>query len=305
MGERRRRPLPMKHVGTDPAVVLGHQLAGPPVEHDQRGGLRQHNFAVIHSVGRAGIHKIAMHQHGRIGRVVRKDRQIAEHVEPPEDVGIGRPQLQRRRSLGHGEVGFVAERAVVAIGQAVEIEAKHLAAIGHEIDPVVFDSRRRADAQVHVVEILAHLGAIDLELGHDQPPEQLAGPLVQAEQHAAPSGPQARVVQILVVGADQHPAGGNHGGGIVLAPEPRDPVDVFHRRRVDAQTISAPLAGLEPGRQPGLGRGHRPLVAAAPLGPIGRAGLAHCPAEKKNRRQGAGPVKKNALHRSILCDAKN
>ena len=171
-------------------------------------------------------------------------------------------------SRRHHERGFVGERPVVAVGHAVGIETDRLAAVGHEIHTVALDRRRGADAEFHSVEILAYLGAIDLKLRHDQPPDQAPRLLVEAHEYAPFGCLEAGVVDLLVVGADVDATAGDHGAGVVLTADPRDPADVLRRGGVDAKMIAAALARVKRRREPVFRGREVPEGAAAPLRPV-------------------------------------
>ena len=108
---------------------------------------------------------------------MREDAQFIHHVVPPDDVGVV------RADFGHGIAGagdilrFVHERAVVAVGHALGVQADDFATAGHEINAVAFDARRGEQAEIFPVIDFA--GG---ELGHDQLPEKFAGLFI--ETHA-------------------------------------------------------------------------------------------------------------------------
>ena len=76
--------------------------------------------------------------------------------------------------------GFVLERAVVAVGHAVDIEAKHFATAGDEINAIAFDGRRGKQAEIF--PIIDFAGG---EFGDDELPEEFAGLFVEAHEDAA------------------------------------------------------------------------------------------------------------------------
>ena len=173
-GERGRRPLPVERAGADRAVITSQEPARPLVERHERCRRWEHNLAVVHAVAGAHVGTVAGDQDRAVRGVVRKHRQVAEHVESPDDVGVGGAEFDRLGRRRHHEGGLVGEWPVVAVGHAVGVEADRLAAIGHDVHTIAVDRRGRADAELHGVKILAHLGTIDLKLRHHQPPDQAA-----------------------------------------------------------------------------------------------------------------------------------
>ena len=141
--QRRRRPLAMEHPATDPLTVGGGQPARRLVQHDHTGGVGRDDFQMrpVDTVGSARVEQVAVNQHGATGGVVRADAQLVDHVEQPDDVGVGGRQLDRR-PVGTGHVsGFVGEGTVVPVGLAVNVQASHLAGTGDNVDAVSVDGR--------------------------------------------------------------------------------------------------------------------------------------------------------------------
>ena len=156
--------------------------------------------------------------------------------------------LHRCFALGSHVAPFVLKRAVVAVGLTVKVEADDLEAVGHRVDAVAFDGRRRAHADLGPIEI----DVVASRARNHQLPAEAAVVFVQAEQHAA-IALVARIAGLGVVGADEHPAAGNHRRSVGIGSQRSRPFDV--------------LAGfrIEVGWQPFLGRHH---VARVPLAPL-------------------------------------
>ena len=125
------------------------------VQHDQTRGQRPRHAGVraIHAVGCAHVKKIAVDENRAVGRVLAPNVQIVDDIDLPKNVGVRGLQSDRRAARAGDEAAFVGKRPVVAVGQAVDVEANDLAAIGHQVDAIAVDGGRGADAQAHIVEI--------------------------------------------------------------------------------------------------------------------------------------------------------
>ena len=186
--------------------------------------------------------------------VVRVDAGLGDEVARPEDVGVGRPRLDRRIAARGHVLRLVGVRAAVAVGHAPHVEAQHLAAVAEHVGAVPLDRRLRRDADLRPVEVGVVL--VLRELGDDQLPEQVTVPLVEAHQDAAVALVLG-VARPLVVRADQHAPAGDDRAGVALGAEVRDPLHVLARGRVEA------------GGQPALGGDHVARLALPPLRLVG------------------------------------
>ena len=150
--QRRRRPLAVKYTGANLLVVGGQEPAGPLVQGNQTGRRRAGVRLVVDAVCRAHEQDVAEDEHGTCGGVMGKDRQ-AGHVEPPNDVGILGPRFDGRMPGRNLVMPFVEERPVISVGHAVDVQAEDFVAIGHDVNAIAVDGRRRADSQPHGVEV--------------------------------------------------------------------------------------------------------------------------------------------------------
>ena len=253
----------------EPDVFVGGQAAGVLVQRDQGGRFRGQHFVVrrVHAVGGRQVGERAVDQHRTTRRIVRPDAQVVDQVAAPNDVGVRRVQLHGGRVRPGDVLPLVDEGPVVAVRQSVGIQAYDFRGTGHHVHAIALDGRRRADAQVLVAiqKSGGHLGP----LRHDQPPEQLAGGLVEALDQPAASPLQPLVArQVQVVGPDVHAAVGHGGIAVGRRTEFDDPFDVLSALRVDP-AFAFPRAARKRLRQPGFVRHHVPLAAPTPLRPIG------------------------------------
>ena len=160
-------------------------------------------------------------------------------------------------------LALVLKRAVVAVGHAGRVEAKHLAPAGHHVDAVAFHGRRRAHAQIEMVE--QRPGDRDLATRNDQLPDQLAGGFVQTLQQPAAGRLAAIVAQREIVRADIDAAAGDGRVPIGLRAQQRRPLDVLGRFRQDAFAGRILTAGHEEVGQALFAGNHVPLIASTPL----------------------------------------
>ena len=220
----------------------------------------------IDAIGRTDVKKIAVDKDRAVRRVLTPDVQIVNNIELPNNIGIACLQRDRRSAGAGDEAAFVAIRAVVAVGQPMDVEADDLATIGHQVDAVAVNGRRRADSEAHIVEI--ELGEVGFEFRHDQLPEQPAGGLVKAHYQPTMCRSDSWVAEVLVVGADVDAAIGDGRCTTGLRAEPGNPLHVLRRAEVDARALRALLAGNERLRQSFLVGNHVAIVAAAPARPV-------------------------------------
>ena len=260
----------MKNSLADVGVVDGDELAGLLVERDQRPGVRiRHIFVVRLGVAGAEVDEIAIDEARATRRVVRPDFLPGQQIVSPEDVGVGRVELDRRP--GHeladrpvaadfelvfdrlGQIlGLVEERAVVAVVEAVGVEAENFAMAGDGVNAVAVDRRRRADAELMVVGFALHFG-------NDQLPEKLAVGLVETHQHILVAD-VFRIARRGVVRADEDFAARDDRIAVGVRAEPDRP---FHaaRFRIGALRRIKPDRQALSHRKPCSDRACRPIAA--------------------------------------------
>ncbi len=161
----------------------------------------------------AEVNQIAIHEARATRGIVRPDFDPGQQVVSPEDIGVGRAELDRRprpqladRAIladlqfvlqRHGQIlGLVHERALIAVVQTIRVEAQNFAMAGHRVNALAIDGRRRADSQLMIVGLALHFG-------NDQLPEELAGRFVEAHQDVLVAG-VFRIARRVVVRADEH-----------------------------------------------------------------------------------------------------
>ena len=179
----------------DPGDFLPDELAGILVESDEPGHELARNVGVrpVHAVGGGGVEDVAHHERRAARDVVREDAHAGvgiPHVEDPEDVGVLAGELGRHRGLAraHVRVGhegdLVLERAVVAVGQPVDVEADHFAPVGDEPEAVFLDGGPRNRSR----RIPSRSPCGRPSLGTMSCQRKLAGLLVEAQEVAAVAG---------------------------------------------------------------------------------------------------------------------
>ena len=163
LADRRRRPLAVQDAILD-RVVFPHQLAGVLVDGDDRRRLRRRDVdvALVLAVRRADEDQVAEDHRRRVRHVVRVRADLLHHVERPDHVGVVRA----------GQL-LVGDRAVVlAVAEAVDVEAPDHAAVARCNRGGALDQRRGGDALVRPV-----VGAARRQLLVRLLPEELAGRL--------------------------------------------------------------------------------------------------------------------------------
>ena len=115
---------------------------------------------------------------------------------------------------------FVLERPVVAVRQALRVEAHHLAAVADEIHSVALDRNGRRNPALRPVEV-----RVFLALGHNELPEEFPRFFVEAHQHAA-IALMLWIAWFSVVRADIDPPAGDYRRGMCLRAELHNPLDV-------------------------------------------------------------------------------
>ena len=219
-----RTPLAVKNIRPDAGVILALQLTGLCIQRDEARGKRGGHVGVrpVLPIGGAGVHHAANHDHRAVRCVVREHAQLIHHVVTPDDVTVLRAELGRRLAGVEMHIdGFILVRAVVAVGQAVDIEAEHLAPAADHVHAVADHGRRRQQAEAFPVVHLA-----GLELGDDQLPEEVAALFVEAQQDAAVAL-VLRVAHRVVVGTDENLAVGDGRVAVALRAELGYPLDVL------------------------------------------------------------------------------
>ena len=197
-------------------------------------------MAFVMAVGGADEDQVAPDDRRRVGQVVRIAADLLHHVERPDRVGILRP----------GEL-LVGDRPVVlAVAEAVDVEAPDHAAIADVVEVRALDERRRGDALERPV-----VGAARLELRVRLLPHELAVGLAERHQHAAVAR-LLRIAQRFVVRAEKDHAAGDDRVAVALRAERRDPFHVL-------LGLDVPL-----GRQPLHLRHHVAVGRSAPHGPV-------------------------------------
>ena len=241
LGDAGGGPLPVQEVLPD-VVRLPDEFSGPLVHRDDRGGERRGRVDVGLVVPVRGVHEqqVAVGDRVRVRHVVREGAEFLHHVEPPDDVPVGR-----------GLAGFVGHRSVVAVRHPLDIHRQQLAPVRHVVEAVPLHQRRGADPLVGPV-----VHPAGDELVRDHLPEELSGRGVEGEQDPLVAH-GFLVVERLVVGADEDPAAGDHRIAVGLGAERRDPADVV-------SAVHVPR-----GREPRGGvRNHVPVGRPAPHRPV-------------------------------------
>ena len=208
----------------------------------------------VHAVAGGHVEQVADDQGRSVRRIAGKYAQFLPHVERPHDSGVAglRPRTGR-------------------------IQAKHLEAVGNEIDAVPFDRRRRAnpdllrnrsDADRKAVDLVGHLAGRGLPL-----PKALAAGGVEADEDA----------QGFVQAADVDLSTRHRRGGIEGSAQFHPPFHVGRRGRVD-RPVAPLLARRERLGQALFLRNHVLPIGPAPLGPVrGRHARHGSRAEKKDQ----------------------
>ena len=84
-----------------------------------------------------------MDQDRTVRGVVRPNAGAASEIEEPYDVRVQWAGGELRPGIRRGHVGALGlERTLIAIRQAVSVQAQHLAAVAHNINPVALDRCR-------------------------------------------------------------------------------------------------------------------------------------------------------------------
>ena len=200
----------------------------------------------------------------RVRHVVGEGAEFLHHVEPPDDVPVGR-----------GLPRLVGHRSIVAVGHAMDIEGQQFAPVRHVVEAVPLHQRRRADSLVRPV-----VHPAGDELVGDHLPEELSGHGVEGEEDSLVAH-DLLVVEGFVVGTDEDPASRHHRVPIGLRTERRHPAHVV-------AAVHVPLGG-EPGGAVG---DHVPVRSSAPHRPVlgARAGRAGQEEHQESRRDGAPAI---------------
>ena len=198
-------------------VIGPDEFTGVLVQCDEAWCVGCHYFFVrfIHGVGSVDQQQVAGGGDRTTGHVVLHGAEFFHHVEIPDGVG-----------LVSGVTWFRLVRPVVlAVVETIGIETCHLAAVGHQVEPIAFDQRCAADALTGPVDRPARLELLAREL-----PSEAAVALAEAEQAAEIDvGRIAWQVPGAVVGGAIDPAAGDYRGAVAARSQPCDPKDVFGR----------------------------------------------------------------------------
>ena len=127
----------MEHIRTGRTVGPEH-FAVALVDAEKTGGfgIRQVDVPLVHAVARVDEEQVARGCHAAGAHVVLRHTQLLHHVEHPDHVGfvVGRLLLGGERPV------------VLAVTEALGVEALHLAAAGDVPQPVALHERCTADA---------------------------------------------------------------------------------------------------------------------------------------------------------------
>src|SRR5213594_2473526 len=157
-------------------------------------------MALVLTVGRADEEQIAPNDRRRVRHVVWIRTNLLHHVEGPDDIRIG---LALQRLVLHDAV-------VLAITEAVDVEAKDDAAIADVIEPVSLDQRRRCDALERPI-----VRAARLQFQVRVLPEELAVGFAESHENAAITW-LLWIAQQLIVGTDESHSPGYNRVAVAL-----------------------------------------------------------------------------------------
>ncbi len=257
------------------------------VEHDDRRGVGHDHLFMrpVDPVRSSQVEEVAADQHRTTRRVVRADAEFHQGIVSPDDVAILRSQFHRFPALAGHEPAFVQVRAVIPIGLPGDVETEHVARSPDQVDPIAFDGRRGANAQVLVRE-KSIAGQPRGSHRSRELPEELARLLVEAlDQPALGTAEPGVFRKGQVVGPDIHMATGDGGIPIGIRTQAGDPLDSPGRRHVDTAAFRVLLTRLEAFRQAALTANHVAVVVTAPARPILRR---HDLAPDGNQHRGQG-----------------
>src|SRR5271157_335257 len=195
-------------------VVGSQELAGPLVQGNQTWRRGQWMLLVIDAISRSHEQNVSVNEHGTRSSIMGKNGQ-AGHIEPPNDVGVLWSRLYGRMPNRDLVVPFIEKRPVISVGHAVRIQAEDFVSIGHYVNAVAIDGRRRAYPQFHRVEV----GAFPArgQARNHKPPKEPPRRLVQAKEGAAARRLEAWIREATVVGANEDLATDDRRAGIRLA----------------------------------------------------------------------------------------
>ena len=189
-------------------------------------------------VGRVDVNEVTDNQGRAVGSVMREDTELVDHVIAPDDIRILWPGLERGGGV-FGRAAFidddvlhkvfclVFERAVISVGQTVNVETEQLATAAHDVEAISFDSRRGEQPESFPVINLARG-----QLWNSQLPQQIPCLFIQAHQNAAVTQ-VPWVTGMLIIGADEHFTASHGNVAIALRPELRDPFQGVHAAGLD------------------------------------------------------------------------
>ena len=244
-GVGRVRPRAVEDLGAR-RVVLPHECARLHVEGDEaRGGRRGDvDVAFVDAVAGRGEEQAVHHQRGADRKIVGEDVQLLDHVVFPDDVAVDRARLLLRR-----------DRAVVAVAEALRVQAHDGGAVGGVEEPLALRVGRRANPLLRPV---IDAPRRQLLMGHLPQERSVRG---LERHHDASILGELRALEPVVVGADEHLPAEDHGARVGLRAHIGPPLDVL-------PGLDVPIR-----RQAGLGRHHVSREGVAEHGAVG--GLGH------------------------------
>src|SRR5436309_1661356 len=119
----------MKNIWRNVLIIASEQTASALVQHHQAGGVRGANafVGVIDSSAGIQIEMVAMNQDRAVGSIMRPNARLGGKVEAPQD----------------SRTGILAYLSEASLRLAFVLQAQHLSAITHQINPFPFDGHRR------------------------------------------------------------------------------------------------------------------------------------------------------------------
>src|SRR2546425_10733234 len=156
-----------------------------------------------------------------------EDAQFVHHVVFPNDIRVLGTDLRFRFSGSNHILRFVHERAVVAIGLAVYVQADNFATARYKINPIAFNRWRGKQSEVFPVVDFARW-----QLGHNELPQKFAGLLVKDHQNASVAL-MLRVAWRVVVRSDEYFSSGHGDVAVALRTELGHPLHILRGAHVD------------------------------------------------------------------------
>ena len=239
----------------DAGIFRGNQFACVFVQRDQCRGFRTDDEGVhgdpvtalrpADAVRGAGIQYVSVDQNGATSGIVRTDVELVDGIETPEDIGVVFVQFERWIAVAGDVLRFVRERPVVAIGQAVGVQAEDVAGTADDIDAISVHRGRRADAQI-LKSVMHLVGQPVRAVWNDQLPEQGPRRFIKALDQSLVMTPAPRVVaKRQRVGTDVDLAAGDGWVSIRGRTQASRPFQVVIHRRIDRTVAGGYLSRLE------------------------------------------------------------